>query len=332
MSDTTNFDFANLHPDLVLDAVEMLDFRVDGRIIALNSYENRVYQIYLEDGSMLVTKFYRPGRWSDDAILEEHQFASELATAEIPVLAPLLLKKHSLHFHQNYRFAIYRRQSGRPPECNDTATLSWMGRYLGRIHQIGGQQKFLHRPTLDLANYGQVAYDYLLQNKLVPEQVAGAYFQVCQQALHEVAECYANVGDVALIRSHGDCHWGNVLWCDTEGQLGPWFVDFDDARMAPPLQDLWMLLSGSRTEMRTQLATIVDAYSDFLDFDTRQLRLLEALRTQRLLHYSAWLAQRWTDPAFPRAFPWFGSLSYWQARTAELTEQIELMRMPALVI
>ena len=332
MDDVNNNDFASLSPDLVLDALEELGYRVDGRILALNSYENRVYQIYLEDGSLLISKFYRPGRWTNQQICEEHSFAAQLAEAEIPVVAPLSFNHQTLHHHQQHRFSLFRRQQGRPPELSDEDTLSWMGRYLGRIHHIGKQNQFLHRPALNPLSYGVAALDFLQRNRVLPGAVRGDYFDIAQRALDQVQLCYEKAGALELIRTHGDCHWGNVLWADSGEQAGPWFVDFDDARNAPALQDIWMLLSGSRREMTQQLSIIVDAYEDFTEFDYQQLHILEALRTLRLIHYSSWLAQRWCDPAFPVAFPWFGSDDYWRARIQELSEQIELMRLPALSI
>ncbi len=326
-------DFSQLSPDLVLDALEAQNYQADGRILALNSYENRVYQIYLEQGQILIAKFYRPERWTDAAILEEHRFSQQLAEAEIPVVSPLMDQHgQTLHNYGGYRFALFRRQQGRTPELSDQNTLSWMGRYLGRIHQISQQQMFSHRPTIDLQHYGVQSRDYLKNHQCVPSHLQQNYFAVVDQALLAIADCYQSAGPLSLLRAHGDCHWGNILWSESSVDAGPWFVDFDDARNAPAIQDLWMLLSGSRSEMQSQLACIVDAYTDFMDFDSRQLQILEALRTLRLLHYSAWLAQRWSDPAFPLAFPWFGSDSYWLERTQELREQIDLMQQPPLLI
>lgn len=333
MTDELIRDFSQLSPDIVIDALEAQNYCADGRILALNSYENRVYQIYLEQGQILIAKFYRPGRWTDEAILEEHQFTRELAEVEIPVVSPIVNQAgDSLHHFQGYRFALFPRQQGRTPEICDFDTLSWMGRYLGRIHQMSRREAFLTRPSIDLASYGYKSRDYLLEHQLVPTHLQKDYFTILELALAGVAECYKSAGQLNLLRAHGDCHWGNILWSDSSTGAGPWFVDFDDARNAPAIQDIWMLLSGSRSEMQAQLISIIDAYSDFMEFDQRELALIEALRTLRLVHYSAWLAQRWSDPAFPIAFPWFASDTYWLERTQELREQIELMQQAPILI
>lgn len=318
--------FSGLTPECVLDAVEHCGFRCDGRLLALNSYENRVYQIALEDGAPLIAKFYRPQRWTDQAILEEHQFVQELVAQEIPVV-PAMRDRHGqgLHHYQHYRFSLFARQSGRAPETGDAATLEWIGRLIGRIHACGATSSYVHRPSIDPHHFGVVPRTWLLQHDFIPADLQEAYRSVSQQALDGVARCYERAGDVPLLRLHGDCHLGNILWVSDGEQAGPHFVDFDDSRMGPGIQDLWMLLSGSRAEMQAQLTDILAGYEDFYEFDSRQLYLIEALRTLRLLHYSAWLAQRWNDPAFPVAFPWFNTQHYWQDRILELREQIALM-------
>jgi Ser/Thr protein kinase RdoA (MazF antagonist) len=287
----------------------------------LNSYENRVYQMGVEDTVPVVVKFYRPGRWSDTAILEEHAFTLELAAREIPVVAPLVLNGATLHAHAGFRFAVYPKQGGRMPEFDRADTLLRMGRFLGRIHAVGAQAVFSHRPTLDLESFGFASRDFLRAGKWLPTDLLAAWDSVVDHALSSVAHCYERAGKVHAIRLHGDCHAGNVLW--TEG--GPHFVDFDDSRMGPAVQDLWMLLSGEREEQQAQLTEILTGYEDFAEFDSRELHLVEALRTLRLIHYAAWLARRWDDPAFPAAFPWFNTQQYWQARILELREQIALM-------
>jgi Ser/Thr protein kinase RdoA (MazF antagonist) len=318
--------YAALTPDVVLDAVESIGLRSDGRLLALNSYENRVYQIGMEDGAPVVAKFYRPQRWSDAQILEEHGFTAELAEREIPVVAPLEISHRTLHEHGGFRFAVYPRRGGRAPEFDNLDTLEWMGRFLGRIHAIGALRPFETRPTLDIAGFGDGPRDYLLREGWIPADLNEAYETVSAHALDAVRRCYDEAGDVALLRLHGDCHAGNVLWTEA----GPHFVDFDDSRMGPAVQDLWMLLSGERDEMTRQLETALAGYEEFHDFNPRELHLVEALRTLRLIHYSAWLAQRWEDPAFPAAFPWFDSQRYWQDRILELREQIALMQEPPL--
>ncbi len=325
--------YSALTPDCALDALDSTGFKADGRLLALNSYENRVYQMGVEDEGPVVVKFYRPERWSDAAILEEHAFTAELAAREIPVVAPLVLHGATLHSHAGFRFAVYPKQGGRMPEFDRADTLKWMGRFLGRIHAVGAQADFLHRPTLNLETFGFASRDFLRHgngllssgNWLPPDLVA-AWDSVVEHALSNVATCFERAGKVRAIRLHGDCHAGNVLWTED----GPHFVDFDDSRMGPAVQDLWMLLSGEREEQQVQMNEILSGYEDFAEFDTRELYLVEALRTLRLIHYAAWLARRWDDPAFPAAFPWFNTQLYWQARILELREQIALMDEPPL--
>ena len=319
--------FADLSPDLVLDALDSVDVRGDGRLLALNSYENRVYQIGLEEGPPMVAKFYRPVRWSDAAILEEHAFVAALVERELPVVpARTLANGTTLQNFNGFRFAVFDKRGGRAPELEDPATLEWMGRFLGRIHAIGALDAFSQRPTLDITTFGEAPRDYLLAHDFIPPELAAVYSGVIAQALDGIRRCFDRAGAVAAIRLHGDCHSGNVLWTDD----GPHFVDFDDSRMGPAVQDLWMLLSGERSDMVRQLSDLLAGYEDFFDFDPRELHLIEALRTLRLIHYSAWLARRWDDPAFPVAFPWFNTQRYWQDRILELREQIALMDEPPL--
>ena len=308
--------YSRLTPDVVLDAVAAGGFPPDGRLLALNSYENRVYQVWLDDGRIVVAKFYRPGRWSDAQIDEEHAFARELAEREIPVVAPLA----SLRFNE-FRTAIYPRRGGRTPELDDKKTLEWLGRFIGRIHAVGSAKGFQFREALNARTFGHEPRAFLLGTSFIPPDLLAAWKAVTQQALDAVERCYERAGDVRSIRLHGDCHVGNILWTDE----GPHFVDLDDARMGPAVQDLWMLLSGDRASMTWQLASVLAGYEQFSPLDRRELYLLEALRTLRLLHYSAWIARRWEDPAFPAAFPWFNTQRYWQERILELREQIPLM-------
>jgi Ser/Thr protein kinase RdoA (MazF antagonist) len=318
--------YAALGPATVLDALEAAGLRGDGRLLALNSYENRVYQVWLEDGGSVVAKFYRPGRWSDAQILEEHAFLAELAAREIPAVAPLELGGATLCAHAGFRFAAFPRRGGRTPELEDRDTLTWLGRYLGRIHAVGAARAFKTRPALDPESFGREPRDWLLAHDFVPEDLREAWRASVDQALGAVAHCYARAGGLQRLRLHGDCHAGNVLWTDA----GPHFVDFDDARSGPAVQDLWMLLSGERATMEAQLAHVLEGYRQFRDFDARELHLVEALRTLRLVHYSAWIARRWDDPAFPAGFPWFNTQRYWQDRILELREQIALMDEPPL--
>ncbi len=326
--------YSGLTPDVVLDALDSVGWRGDGRQLALNSYENRVYQVWLEDGPPLVAKFYRPGRWSDAQILEEHAFVRELAGHEIPVVAPLapasspgpVPDANTLHRHAGFRFAVYPRRGGRAPELEQREPLEWIGRFIGRIHAVGAARPFVERPALDPETFGTEPRDWLLAHDFIPGDLSDAWRGIAQQALDGIRHCYERAGAPGTIRLHGDCHAGNILWT----QDGPHFVDFDDARSGPAVQDLWMLLSGDRAAMSRALGDVLAGYEDFMDLDRRELHLVEALRTLRLLHYSAWLARRWDDPAFPAAFPWFNTQRYWQDRILELREQVALMQEPPL--
>lgn len=318
--------YAGLTPDVVLDAIESAGLRCDGRQLALNSYENRVYQIGIEDASPVVAKFYRPGRWSDAQILEEHAFVRELAQREIPVVAPLEIEARTLHEFGGYRFSVYPRRGGRAPELEDSKTLEWIGRFIGRIHAVGALRPFAARPALDIESFGLEPRDWLLAHGFVPPDLLEAWSSVAALALDGVRRCYDRAGGVAALRLHGDCHAGNLLWTDD----GPHFVDFDDSRMGPAMQDLWMLLPGERAAMAASLSAVLAGYESFFELDRRELHLIEALRTLRLLHYSAWIARRWDDPAFPAAFSWFNTQRYWQDRILELREQVALMDEPPL--
>ena len=315
--------FADLSPDTVLDALDSIAYHGDGRLLALNSYENRVYQIGMEEGPPLVAKFYRPQRWSDAAILEEHAFVAELMEREIPVIGALANAEGvTLHTFNGYRFAVFPRHGGRAPELDSPGTLEWMGRFIGRIHAIGALRPFVARPALDVLSFGEQPRDYLLEHGFIPDDLRAAYVSTVDLALDGVRRSFDRAGgSVVPLRLHGDCHCGNVLWTDA----GPHFVDFDDSRSGPAIQDLWMLLSGERSAMVRQLGDLLAGYEDFFEFDQRQLHLIEALRTLRLIHYAAWLARRWDDPAFVVAFPWFNTQRYWQDRILELREQIALM-------
>ena len=321
-------DYADLTPDTLLGAVDSCGYQTSGQFLALNSYENRVYQVGLDAGLPLIVKFYRPGRWSDAAILEEHAFALELAAQEIPVVAPLVFGDTSLQSYQGYRFALYPRQGGRWPELNQRDDRVWMGRFIGRIHAVGSARPFHHRPLLDIDSFGTRAYQSLLEQGFIPAHLELAYRTLVEDLLQQVSGRFDSAGTVHQIRLHGDCHPGNVLWTDK----GPHFVDLDDCRTGPAMQDLWMLISGSRDEMQTQLADIIEGYIQFHDLDYRELQLIEALRTLRIIHYAAWLARRWDDPAFPRAFPWFNTPRYWEEHILALREQAALLDEPPLSV
>ncbi|MBK0391683.1 serine/threonine protein kinase [Ramlibacter algicola] len=335
MASTHPYD--ELTPDTVLDALATVGLHGDGRLFALSSYENRVYQVQLEDAvqghAEVVVKFYRPQRWSDDAIREEHAFAAELVEGEVPVVAPLELEGATLHHHAGFAFSVSPRRGGRLPELDDLDVLEWIGRFLARIHTVGARAPFRHRPQLDLRSFGTDSREWLLAHEAIPLDVQAEWTRVCDAALDKASTLLGGVdgtyaGQFRLLRVHGDCHPGNILWTP---DAGPHFVDLDDARTAPAVQDLWMLLSGERAQRQRQLGALLDGYEQVRDFDRAELVLLEPLRTLRLVHYSAWLARRWDDPAFPAAFPWFGSSDYWKGQIQILEDQLEAMDEPPLV-
>lgn len=314
--------YANLDPNLILDAIESIGFQCTSSLFALNSYENRVYQIGIEDNAPLIAKFYRPGRWTDDAILEEHHFALELGQHEIPIIAPLITNNKTLHHYQDFRFALFPRQSGRPLELDNVEHLEWMGRFIGRLHAVGACKPFQHRLRLDVQTYGQKSYQYLLENNFIPPTLKDDFCTIVESLLQNIQERFQFAGAVDYIRVHGDCHTGNVLWNDA----GPHIVDLDDCLMAPAIQDIWMLLSGDNEEqVAAQIQRILRGYYEFHDFNSRELHLIEALRTLRMIQYAAWLARRWEDPAFPLNFPWFNTFSYWKELLEDLAEQQMLL-------
>jgi Ser/Thr protein kinase RdoA (MazF antagonist) len=316
--------FANLSPDLIADAVEAAGFACDGRILALGSYENRVFQVGLEGADPVVVKFYRPGRWSDAAIAEEHAFARELARAEIPIVAPLVVEgdgalgEGPVPVFGGFRFAVYPRRGGQWPELGSEDDRQWIGRFLGRIHAIGATRRFEHRARLSPEAMGRESVAYLVSGERIPDYVRHRYERVTGELLDLVDSRFAHAGTLTYLRIHGDCHRNNVLWTEA----GPHFVDLDDCMSGPAVQDLWMLVAGRPAEMRQQLAEILEGYSKFAEFDPIEATLIESLRALRMVHYAAWLARRWHDPAFPRAFPWFGEARYWERHVAELEEQI----------
>jgi Ser/Thr protein kinase RdoA (MazF antagonist) len=335
--------YENLTPDAVLDALESVGLRGDGRMLALNSYENRVYQVSLEDDpvrtegaghSVVVAKFYRPHRWSEAQLLEEHAFAHELVEREIPVVAPFELDGRTLNTFNDIRFAVFPRRGGRPPELENENVLEWIGRFLGRIHAVGAIRPFKARPTLNVETFGTEPRDWLLASDMVPQDLREAWRSTVNLAIESTRNIFERTERIGLIRLHGDCHAGNILW--TEGGNtslgGPHFVDLDDARMGPAVQDLWMLLAGDRATASKQLRALVEGYEQFHALNREEFGLIEPLRTLRLIHYSAWLARRWEDPAFPAAFPWFGTHRYWQDRILELREQTSNMDEAPLAV
>ncbi|TWO63586.1 serine/threonine protein kinase [Caenimonas sedimenti] len=333
MSDTRH-PYETLTPDAVQDALAGVGLYGDGRLMALSSYENRVYQVHLEDPfeghAIVIAKFYRPERWTEAQIAEEHAFSAELAAAEVPAVAPLAPGGSTLHRHGDFWFSVSPRRGGRQPELDDGEVLEWIGRFLARLHVVGAAKPFATRPALDVATFAIEPRDWLLANGAVPMEVEREWTEACHAAIAmvETAFAEAKAAGVRQLRLHGDCHPGNILWTP---DAGPHFVDLDDARTGPAVQDLWMLLSGDRSQRQKQLGALVDGYEQMREFDRSELALIEPLRTLRLIHYSAWLARRWDDPAFPRAFPWFGTPDYWRDQLLMLQEQAEAMAEPPLV-
>ncbi|HBA87360.1 MAG TPA: serine/threonine protein kinase [Geobacter sp.] len=322
----TTHPFHNLTPSFIMDAVESLGYRCDCRTSALNSYENRVYQVGIEEGKPLIAKFYRPGRWSDEQIIEEHNFSLELAEHELSVVAPCLNEAgESLFHYKGFRFALYPRQGGHAPEFDNNENLLILGRMLGRIHSIGAIRPFLHRPKLESRSFGHESVA-LIKERFIPEEYRASYSAVTDQLLQAIDGVFSSVPDLRYIRAHGDCHAGNILWRDG----APHFVDFDDARTAPAVQDLWMMLSGDRPRQLVQLAQLIKGYSEFYDFNPGELMVVEALRALRMLHYSAWLGRRWEDPIFPSTFPWFNTVRYWGEHILQLREQLSALEEPPL--
>ena len=325
---STTAAFGMLTPDEILDAIEATGKRCDGRFLALNSYENRVYQVWLEESGPLVAKFYRPERWSDEAILEEHNFTQALAEQEIPVIPPCRNSNgDTLHKHGPYRFALYPCRGGRTPELDNPEHLEQLGRLIGRIHAMGTVQDYQHRPTVDIDSLAIKPQTFLLSKGFIPDHLVTAYRTLTDDLIKQIQACFERTGKVQHLRLHGDCHPGNILWTDS----GPHIVDFDDARMGPAIQDLWMFLSGDREYMSARLGELLEGYTRFFDFNPIELHLIEALRTLRMIHYAGWLASRWSDPAFPLAFPWFNTPRYWEEHVLSLREQAALLDEPPLV-
>ncbi|MEJ2362720.1 MAG: serine/threonine protein kinase [Gammaproteobacteria bacterium] len=317
--------YASLTPERILQALEQLGLQPSGALLALNSYENRVYQAELDERQFVVVKFYRPGRWSNDAILEEHAFALELAAQEIPVVTPMSFAGQTLHEWEGYRYAVYPRRGGRWPELENRENLKILGRLLGRIHRVGRSQRFLHREQLSVDKRGGEALAFLRQSELLPDELRHNVVAAIEPLLDVIAQRFDAVNPTTL-RLHGDCHPGNILWTPQ----GPHFVDLDDCCTGPAMQDLWMLLSGSQDEMAAQLMVLLEGYETFSEFDYSEIQLIEALRGLRLIHYCAWLARRWHDPAFPHHFPWFNTPRYWEDQIITFREQLERCELPPI--
>lgn len=325
MDNTNTHPYEKLTPEMVLDAVESTGRISDMRIYPLNSYENRVYQVGIEDNDPIIAKFYRPLRWSDQQILEEHEFSYELFDRDIPVVPPLRDSEgNTLLNYDGFRFSLYQRKGGHAPELDDLDNLLTLGRLTGRIHAVGATREFQHRPSLDIKTFAKDSYQ-LISEHFIPQELRQAYNSLCEDLIRRVEEVFSQTV-FSPIRVHGDCHTGNILWRGDS----PHFVDLDDSRMAPAMQDLWMFLSGDRQEQTIQINELLEGYNEFYDFDPRQLHLIEALRTLRIMHYSAWLARRWEDPAFPHNFPWFNTVRYWSEHILELREQLAMLNEPPL--
>jgi len=314
--------YSNLGPEEILQAIESTGFDCNGHIFALNSYENRVYQVGLHDTEPLVAKFYRPGRWTDEQILEEHEFTRELMQYEIPVISPLSDRDGAtLYKFNEFRFALYPCRRGRPPELDDPEQLTQLGRFIGRIHAVAGVNSFKYRPQLTIESFGTESFNFLLSNEFIPQELVVPYQSLCEDLIIRIQWCFERAGEVRNLRLHGDCHHGNILWSNDI----PCILDFDDARTGPAIQDLWMFLSGDRPYMTARLADLLEGYTEFCDFDARQLHLVEALRTLRMMQFAAWIARRWNDRAFPAAFPYFNTRRYWEEHILTLREQAALM-------
>ncbi len=324
--DGTVQPFSGLTPEVVVDAAAAAGLDPDGRLFALNSYENRVYQLWSGE-RVLVLKFYRPHRWSDAQIQEEHAFTAELAEAELPVASPLSVGGETLLRFADFRFAAFPFLRGRAPELDRNEARELLGRSLARLHQVGQRRPFQYRPRIGVQRLGWEARAQVLDGELLPERLRERYASVSGALLERVTQAFAAAGSVREIRLHGDCHLGNLLW----NEHGPVFVDLDDCATGPRVQDLWMMLSGSSDEQQGQWAQLLEGYHQFADFDYAETRLIEPLRALRMLHHGAWVAHRWGDPAFPKAFPWFGEERYWEGYLRDLMEQIELIEDPPLL-
>ena len=319
------FDFTSLSPDLILDGIESVGLQVESGLLALNSYENRVYQFHDEDKTKYVTKFYRPQRWSKAQIQEEHDFAFELAEAELPIVAPVKFFGQSLFEHQGYYFSLYPCRGGRIFEVDNLDHLEWMGRFIGRIHAVASKTSFNTRPTYSKEESLLQAREIIKESDFVPQYIENAFYTILDQVIDLACQQYQPTNEIRL---HGDCHAGNILWTDD----GPHFVDLDDCRMGPAIQDLWMMLSGDRQQQTLQLDTLLMGYQEFHEFDKKQFALIESLRTMRVVNYMAWLCKRWQDPAFPHSFPWFNTQKYWEEQVLMLKEQMSALQQPPLTL
>ncbi len=320
-------NYSQLGPDTIVNAIDSLGYIADRRVLALNSYENRVYQVGIEDELPIIAKFYRPGRWTDEMIKEEHQFTLELAEADLPVVAPLIIDNETIFTFQGYRFSLYPRFGGYSPELDNPDHLLQLGRILAQLHNIGETKSFIARPSITIEDFVIKPIQFITENNFIPHDLELAYSTLTDDLIIRINNCFEQTGEYKSLRLHGDCHQGNILTRDENFYI----VDFDDSRTGPAVQDIWMFLSGDREYMTARLNDFMEGYTEFRDFSARELHLVEALRTLRLIHYAAWLAQRWEDPAFPIAFPFFNSQNYWEEHILSLREQASLMEEPPLV-
>jgi Ser/Thr protein kinase RdoA (MazF antagonist) len=323
---STTRPFAGMSPELICDAVEACGLVPDGRLLALNSYENRVWQVGLEQSEPIIAKFYRPDRWTNETIIEEHKFSLDLSGAGLSVVAPMVLQEQTLFEHAGFRFALFPRRGGHAPELAHEPTLKALGRVLGRMHAIGAAGSFSHRPTLSISQWGTGSARFLLESQWIPAHLESAFTSLTDHLLEATEATWQRAGKFSTLRLHGDCHPGNILWRDDQAH----FVDLDDCLTGPAIQDLWMLISGDRFEREQQLGWLLEGYRLFRDFDPRELHLIEPLRSLRMLHHQAWLARRWDDPAFPMAFPWFEDPRHWENVIQQLREQLDELQQEPL--
>jgi Ser/Thr protein kinase RdoA (MazF antagonist) len=318
-----------LTPDAILDAVEAAGYIVNGRLFALNSYENRVYQVGIEDSAPVIVKFYRPDRWSDEQILEEHRFVASLEAGEIPVVAALTDNSgQSLFHHGDFSFAIFPQRGGQAPDTSETDTLYRLGQWLGRLHAVGAVRPYRTRPGIDILKDLRDSRDFLVDSGFIPSDLLPAYTSLLRDLEPRIEARIEQAGEVETVRLHGDCHGGNILVRDEQMLL----VDFDDSRQGPAIQDLWLLLNGEHHERGQQLAELLEGYEQFNSFNRRERILIEPLRTLRVVRHAAWLGQRWSDPTFPKHFPWFGQARFWSDHILMLREQLSALDEPPLTL
>ncbi len=328
MSQDATLAFQLLDPNQILDAIDAAGWQTDGRVSALNSYENRVYTIGLADGSNIIAKFYRPERWTDAAILEEHTFCKVLKDHDLPVIAPLTdASGDTLLYSGPFRFCLFPRAGGRPPELDNSEQLKVIGRTIGRLHLLGALHPFQSRPVISVERLGDDSANFLLDAKLMSDELKQTYESIVDDLIPLLYEAFDAVGGANYLSIHGDFHPGNILWGSDET---PHLLDFDDTATGPAVQDLWMFISGDRKYAQARLGDLLDGYHEFREFDERELALIEPLRTLRIIHYAAWIGKRWEDPAFKQAFPFFAGERFWDEHLLSLREQRAALDEPPL--